>query len=86
MTYLWYIIFAIGFCGIASALIRQPEYASLLAKVRATTKTRSTNVLTDFDISGEYSQQMNNTHLYGLPKCQQCRQIGIIGAGIFLLK
>jgi len=86
MTYLWYIIFAIGLCGIASALMTQPEYALLLAKARATTKAKNTNVLPNFDISGEYSQQMNNTNQYGLPKCQHCRQIGIIGAGIFLLK
>ncbi len=86
MTYLWYIIFVVSLCDIASGSMTQPAYALLQTKARATTKTKSTNILPDFDISGEYSQQMNNTHQYGLPKCHQCRQIGIIGVGVFLLK
>ncbi|CAF1283605.1 unnamed protein product, partial [Rotaria sordida] len=60
----------------------EPEYALLLAKARVVTKSKSIDILTDFDISQEYSRQMNNTHQYGLPKCQQCHRIGIIGAGV----
>jgi hypothetical protein len=40
---------------------------------------------TNIMITQEYSLQMNQTIKYGLPKCiqqlNQCRQIGIIGAG-----
>jgi hypothetical protein len=39
----------------------------------------------DFMIAQEYSWQRLQTNKYGLPKCgeqnNQCRQIGIIGAG-----
>ncbi|CAF0790255.1 unnamed protein product [Adineta steineri] len=82
MTCLWFSIFAVHFFGLTSASITQPEYAFLLAKSRTDLKSRSATVSSVIDILQEYSLQMNNTHQYGLPKCQQCHRIGIIGAGV----
>ncbi len=70
MIYLWYSIFVVSLCDIVFASMTQPEYTLLLAKARAVKKARNTDVFTDFDVLQEYSQQMNNTHQYGLPKCQ----------------
>jgi hypothetical protein len=83
MIYLWYMIFAICFCDTICGSMTQAEYSLLLSKSLSAKKSKS---LIDIDISEEYSQQMNNTHQYGLPICQQCRHIGIIGAGKFVCK
>jgi hypothetical protein len=69
--------------------IVHPDYASRLnSPTNYPTKVsplpaavQETNII----MTREYSLQMNQTIKYGLPKCiqqlNQCRQIGIIGAG-----
>ena len=45
-------------------------------------KTEMRLVLKSDEPSSEYSIQMCNASRYGLPKCLQCKNIAIIGAGV----
>ncbi|CAF1096793.1 unnamed protein product [Didymodactylos carnosus] len=62
----------------ADSLLTHPEY---VAKLQEANKLDEHTVDVN-NIRDEYSLQMNNTLFrYGLPKCSECHQIGIIGAG-----
>jgi hypothetical protein len=59
-------------------------HAAFVNDIRRSKQWRTLSI---YDPSEEYSLQMNNTALFGLPPCShlQCERIAVVGAGLFLL-
>lgn len=63
------------------------SHAAFVNDIRQSQRKHFTGARTTsaYDISEEYSLQMNNTALLGLQRCsyRQCKRIAVVGAGSF---